>query len=253
VYKALITDLDGTAIAIASYGEDIDTATVAAVTAAIAAGKLIACATGREWADAEPVVRKLGLQANCIIEGGTRIVCAKNGTTIWQKAFETGGPARVLMQLHDITNQGMVMLSDDSKRYPLAELDTVPGDLRFIYLLGIPSDTAERLCDAINASPFEVAHMTPSWTGNSLLDVHVTHRAATKEHAIAIWQQIEKVSHNETIGLGDSGNDLPIFESSGLKVAVDNASLALKERADIIAPANDKQALKYVIDTYLLS
>jgi HAD superfamily hydrolase (TIGR01484 family) len=253
MYKALITDLDGTAIAIASYGSDIDDATILTVRTAISSGKLIACATGREWAEAEPVIRKLGLQANCIVEGGTRIVTAKSGTTIWQKAFVIGGPQRVLDTLHRLTDQGLVMVSDDAKRYRLTELDRVPANARFIYLLGIGIDTAEQICNTINTSKYEVAHITPSWHGNELIDVHITHRAATKEHAINIWQQIEEISRDETIGMGDSGNDLPIFESSGLKIAVDNASIALKERADIIAPASDQYALKYVIETYLLA
>ena len=53
--------------------------------------------------------------------------------------------------------------------------------------------------------------------------------------------------------MGDSGNDIPIFQSSGLKVAVGNATVGLKALADYIAPSVDQHALEHVIDRFLLS
>jgi len=63
MYKALITDLDGSAVHIGSYGEDIDEQTRAAVRLAQDTGYHIACATGRAWRTAKPVIDKLGLRS----------------------------------------------------------------------------------------------------------------------------------------------------------------------------------------------
>lgn len=52
--------------------------------------------------------------------------------------------------------------------------------------------------------------------------------------------------------MGDSGNDVPIFQSCGYKVAVGNATSTLKELADYIAPPVSKHALGHVIETVLL-
>ncbi len=253
MYSALITDLDGTVVALASNGVDIDEQTAQAVQAAIDNGKLITCATGREWEEAEPIIRKLGIVTPCIIEGGTRIVEPLSGRTVWQKAFETGGSERVLKILYSITDQGILMHSADRKRSPLALQTQLPSDnLRFIYLLAVSQEVAERICNQINQTDSaEVAHLTPSWYGNGFIDVHITHREATKEHAIAVWQKLYGLAPQDTVGMGDSGNDIPIFESCGLKVAVENATLALKSVADIIVPSYDQHALCYVLEKYL--
>jgi len=78
-------------------------------------------------------------------------------------------------------------------------------------LLGIPHDIATNVCNVINSQGYAVAHMTYSWDGEGFMDVHVTHTEATKEHAIKAWQKIESVTKAETIGMGDSGNDIPLF------------------------------------------
>lgn len=48
-YEAIITDLDGTAVAVSSDGSDVSEADIAAVRRAQNNGCKIACATGRPW------------------------------------------------------------------------------------------------------------------------------------------------------------------------------------------------------------
>ncbi len=86
-YCALVTDLDGSAVKLFSNGNDISNATIESVQKAIKHGKIIACATGRGWTYAESVIRKLGLQHPCVIEGGTRIIDPVTEKTLWQKGM----------------------------------------------------------------------------------------------------------------------------------------------------------------------
>lgn len=252
MYTALITDLDGTAVPIGSNGSDITPGTKQAIAKAIQAGKKLACATGREWEIAESVIKALGLEAPCIIEGGTRIVDPESGKTLWNKPLEKGTSTSILKIFKSQSSSGVVMHSQDVTHVPLALVDSVPSDLRFIYLLEVPERIAIAVSSAINARLTAVAHLTPCWQDSDLMDIHVTHPQATKEHAVRVWQQLENISQEETIGLGDSGNDIPIFLSSGFKVAVANATANLKELADYIAPRVDEGALKSVIEQYLL-
>ena len=96
MYRALITDLDGTAVAISSDGREIDEETREAVRQAQRRGFKLSCATGREWALAQPVIERLGIVSPCIIEGGTRIVEPDTGTPLWEKYMETGAPQAAL-------------------------------------------------------------------------------------------------------------------------------------------------------------
>lgn len=253
MYKALITDLDGTAVAIASNGDDIDNATKAAVQRAIAIGKRLTCATGRSWNSVKPIVDTLGFTAPCIIEGGTRIIDPLTEKTLWEKSLEPGVSAKILKVFKAQSETGVVMSSADTRGVPLASVQSVPKNLSFLYLLAVPEATAIKVSNYINAEGYAIAHNTPSWDGDGLIDVHVTHTEATKEHAIQVWQQLEGIEQAETIGVGDSGNDVPIFQSSGLKIAVGNATPDLKSLADYIAPAQNEHALMHVINKFLLN
>lgn len=92
-----------------------------------------------------------------------------------------------------------------------------------------------------------VAHITPSWRGEGYGDVHVTHRLADKEHAVKQWLSMMNITAAETVGMGDSGNDLPIFNAVGLKIAVGNATPELKLKSDFISPSQADGALEHVL------
>jgi HAD superfamily hydrolase (TIGR01484 family) len=252
MYKALITDLDGTAVMISSDGSDVDGKTRHAVKQAQQRGFKLTCATGREWELARPVIDSLGFVSPCIIEGGTRIVEPTTGKTLWEKYLDPDAPAAILDIFKRITESGLLMVSADKVRQPLHTVDGVPEKLRFIYLLAVREQVAIKVINTINVLRSTIAHMTPSWDGDGLVDIHVTHAEATKEHAIQVWQEMEHISKKETIGLGDSGNDLPIFQSAGLRVAVENARPELKELADYIAPSVHEDGLAHVIATFLM-
>jgi len=228
MYRALITDLDGTAIPISSDGSDIDATTHRAVAQAVARGYKIACATGRHWEITEPIVRRLGLVHPCIIEGGTRLVDAATGRTLWEKSFPPGVAQQLLAILHREVKAGQLMTSAANEIIRLEDTHSLPDGLRLLYLLALPEALATKLVNQI------------------------TDHEATKQHAIKAWQKLEGVTQSETIGMGDSGNDLPIFEASGLKVAVANATPDVKELADYIAPSVTDHALAHVIEKFML-
>jgi hydroxymethylpyrimidine pyrophosphatase-like HAD family hydrolase len=253
MYKALITDLDGTAIAVASFGDDIDLATQQAMSNAINQGFIVACATGRDWNMAEAVITKLGITAPCVIEGGSRIIDPITSNTLWEKSLEPGESLRVFKIFKQLTPDATLTTSADTPLRPMLEVDSVPNNLRYLYSLGVEVSVANQVQAVVNEGGKSIAHLTPSWMGNGLVDVHVTHIEATKAHAIKIWQARVKVTKAETIGMGDSGNDLPLLQASGLKIAVANASEEVMSMADYVAPAQDDHSLKHVIDKFLFN
>lgn len=59
------------------------------------------------------------------------------------------------------------------------------------------------------------------------------------------------VSHNETIGVGDSDNDNSLISAAGLGLATSNACDSLKENADEIICSNEEHIAEYILKHYL--
>ncbi len=252
MYKALITDLDGTAVKVASDGTDVDERTTKAIMSASRLGLYVSCATGRDWELAAPVIKRLGFSGMCIIEGGTRIVNALDGAVVWEKFFDTTTPAEVLKIFKAVPTEGLFMSSTYKHNPKINNVKRVSNRQRYMYLLNVDESVAIAMAKALNELPDVVAHLTPSWMGGLRYDIHATHSEASKEHAIKEWLKLVNIDKNEAIGMGDSGNDLPIFEAVGFKVAVSNATPEVLAQADYIAPAASDHALEHVIHKFLM-
>lgn len=252
MYKALITDLDGTAIPLSSTGADIPESTKSAIQVALQSGMKITCATGRQWKLAKPVISSLGLISPCIIEGGTRIIDPITEQTIWEKSFETGESFKLLKIIKAESKAGLLMDSFDTSYRDINAVQSVPDVLRFLFLLNVEQHIADTISHRVASETNAIAHSTLSWFGNGLVDIHITHPEATKQHAIEVWQDMEGISKDQTIGMGDSGNDVPIFLASGYRVAVGNATLDLKSKADLVTKPITEDPLEYVINTILM-
>jgi hydroxymethylpyrimidine pyrophosphatase-like HAD family hydrolase len=85
-----------------------------------------------------------------------------------------------------------------------------------------------------------------------MIDVHITHAQATKQHSIQVLIESLGLDSSEVIGIGDSANDLPIFKATGHRIAMGNAEAILKGQADEIAPHVDDDGLAQIIEKYFL-
>ena len=60
------------------------------------------------------------------------------------------------------------------------------------------------------------------------------------------------IAKEEIACIGDSANDLPMFEAAGLKIAMGNAVPELKKKADIVTYSNHIDGAAKVIEQYIL-
>ena len=60
------------------------------------------------------------------------------------------------------------------------------------------------------------------------------------------------IAKEEIACIGDSANDLPMYEAAGLKIAMGNAVQELKKKADIVAYSNHIDGAAKVIEQYIL-
>lgn len=229
-YKAVIFDLDGTAMESAPNALPSDR-----LVAAIQRyrGRLaVACATGRNWPFGKNAIQKLQLWTPCIVSAGTQIVDPISGKVLWQETIghnETKAVFRVL------SNEPYHMdLNDDLPKEGMHVSDiTINRPLYLINIKTVPSLQADILVSQIQQVPnitcTKAISQTPGY-----FDLHITNKRATKEHAVKTLCTMLNLRKEEVVGVGDAHNDIHLFEAVGLRVAMGNAVPELKDAADLI-------------------
>ena len=78
--------------------------------------------------------------------------------------------------------------------------------------------------------------------------IEIISRRTGKGEALAALAKMIGTPIEETAGVGDSTNDLPLLETAGLGIAVSNAAPAVKEASDLVICSCDEHAIAYIAD-----
>lgn len=232
-YKAVVFDLDGTAVDSPTH-KQASPRLKQAVRTLSEKGVRLCAATGRPESFAEPVLTSLGLHDPAIVAAGTRIVDPSNGIELWRCNMTESQVRNVVDALSDI--QYGVLWNEfneadySNKGWNLEQFRDYENTY-YINVCFIPSDEALAVVSRVTSIEGLAVILVESQTQGSK-DIHITSRAATKEHAIYELEKILGVDKGTMIGVGDGHNDLHLFNAVGHKVAMGNAVDELKECAD---------------------
>ena len=198
---------------------------------------------------AAPVLKALGLTDPCIIAGGTVILDPQTLLAI----KKTNIPQAALEPLITFGHQSRygVFLRDEQvlpgSPIPLRD------DIEYFYLDQIPKTEVLTAEHAVDFHPRCDPFGRPDWENkDSVYCLNVTNKHATKQHAVSAVLELLGVPQAASIGIGDGDNDLHLFSSVGLRIAMGNAQPLLKKAADFIAPSIDEDGLADVIEQYAL-
>jgi 5-amino-6-(5-phospho-D-ribitylamino)uracil phosphatase len=246
-YKALIFDLDGTAIPNRRDGMP-SRKVIQAVKKAVK-NIHVSAASGRSIVLARPIITMLGLVDPCILSGGTEIMVPQTEKVLWEE-FIPGESAR---QIFDITHQYPYrVVYSTSEQYALDyKKERVKGEVKVVYIHAVRDEHQHKMMQLLHEIEDIVTHPVSSWEKGTY-DLHITSPNATKKHALHKLQQILGVTKKETIVVGDSNNDIPLFEGAGFRVAMGNGTDKLKEQADYITASVDNDGLAEVIEKFIL-
>lgn len=245
-YKLLILDIDG--VLVKSKDAPVSDAVVQAVISANQRVAISLC-TGRTQTDAQRIIDVLNLRESYhVIESGAKVLNSRGEEE----------------NVKSISIEDAHWIIDIAKNTPAGygycvngkweEDATVIGG-RQVTTVSLHSHSQRQtklILEAITpvSEKYHVA-VGSHWQipeGNFIL---ITHKEATKGSAISYVQERLGITKEETIGVGDMPNDLPIFERSGLKIAVGNADGMLKKKADEVVPSIDEDGVAYVINKYI--
>ena len=181
------------------------------------------------------------------------------------KVIEAVAQAKKIISVSIATARRISSLKEIFKTFSLKSPSIIMGDSPFydrqksfqinkcsvIYLRNPSHKIADKITEELKLIPDISYIFAISWI-KGWTDIHVTHKKATKKNAVQELMKILNVKKEEIIVVGDSFNDLPLFESAGFKVAMGNAEESLKAKADFIAPTVYEDGLAEVIEKFIL-
>ena len=126
------------------------------------------------------------------------------------------------------------------------ELNILPMsayDGRPIYKIVFMCTEAEQLQPARDALEADFKFVVQDVAAHQCLNGELINRSFDKGRGVRIVAQVCGIPIEDTIGFGDSMNDLEMIETVGTSVCMDNGSPKLKELSDIVCPAVDADGL----------
>ena len=81
----------------------------------------------------------------------------------------------------------------------------------------------------------------------------ITHPLANKGVALSEIARLLGVPLAEIAVIGDGGNDVAMFERSGLSIAMDNASPAVQRAANFVTDSNHDDGFANAVERFILS
>lgn len=89
-------------------------------------------------------------------------------------------------------------------------------------------------------------------TYSSPVYLEVTNAQANKGTALQSLAQYLNIPLERVLVIGDSPNDISMFQVAGTAIAMGNATLAVKEAAHRVAPSNDQEGVAWVLRELVL-
>lgn len=242
-YQAIIFDIDGTAVPNSEDGVP----SPKLIQAVRNAQKIIpvSVATGRPWYLAKPIVEKLGITSLCVLSGGSQIIDPKAQKIVWEKLLSLEQVEKIIDICRPLNLE--IYFSDETDPRDLKKEVVVDQKEKIIWIVNLTKeqtgDLEIRLSVVLNIQ----THIVPDWIEGRFA-LTINHSEATKKDALKVLFEMLKVDPATVMAVGDSGNDLPLFEMAGYKVAMGNATADLKEKADYITDSVDEDGLAKVIE-----
>lgn len=267
--KAVFMDLDNTLL---DSKKQVSAGNRETLTAAASQGNYMILCSGRPLSTALPLVRDLGLDQTenyIICYNGALVYNVKRMTPVFQKPMQLADvriifaeSERLGLHCHTYDSRGLLTRSMDREtKY-------------YMSVTGITQRTVPNLPEGLTEPPYKVLTMDLDHTGaldtlksrvrNSLGDRVNTFYSCPEflEFAAAGIDKgtgIQRLCNviglplKDTIGIGDSENDLPMLNVTGISCCMANGTDACKEAADYITKNDcDHSGVAEVISKFVL-
>ena len=242
--KALALDLDGTVLG-ADERFSPDVAEAVRQAADVIHVSLV---TGRESESLLPFARELGLTAPQVGDNGALILDPASGETVWSAPMpiETAMPAVGL-----IVESGYMFMAthETGVVYDPENLDS--RELTRVTAFDLTEEDADSLVSW--ASRHEGLDAVKAYLPyNRLWSVNFTRSGVNKGTGLRALCSLLNIEPSEFAAVGDSFNDIPMFEVAGLPIAMGGAPSELLKLAHHKVGSVEQDGLVEAIERYVL-
>ncbi len=255
--KIFFLDLDNTTL---KDDGSVPEGNAAAISEALDMGDYVAIATGRPSVSAKPIAESLGmLRENCflIAFNGAVIYDLKSGELLRDLRmpdeyasylFSEAEKYGIYMQAYDDEGFLTSKICPESEFYHdmIGTPYRVVPDLYSQKIYHTPKVLSLALDDREPLRRFRQDHLAwedgkcISYFSNPMM-LEYSYIKATKASGIAFFEKYLDIPHNNTIAVGDAGNDIPMIEAAGIGVVMKNASDSVKEYADYVTKRDNNE------------
>lgn len=266
MYKIIAVDMDGTLL---RQDKKISERTQRAIAKAVKKGAKVVLATGRPYEGVQRYLEELDLTSEndyVISFNGSLVQNNKTKEIIKWNILKGQDLHRLYkiskelnVNIHAFTKEGCVTpvmskysrLEGEINDIPVIvkEYDTISDEEDIIKIMMV--DEPEKLDRAIQSMPKEVyedytvVRSTPYF-------LEFLHKRANKGEGLKALTRHLNISRDETIAIGDAGNDTHMIKYAGLGVAMGNAFPEVKEISDYITASNNDDGVAKVIEKFIL-
>lgn len=262
-YKMLVLDIDETLL---PSSQVISRANLDAVHDAQGAGVFVTVATGRGFLGSKRVIDELGIKGGVINYSGALITDTVTGGVLHVDEIEPQLVCELLstareLGVHSHLYQGDAIIYE--RPHPYAD--------RYKRVLGLEghedADAAKKLWKNVPkvlyiTEPERIPEMLPMLRERfgSRLEIALSSPGfiefnapgSHKGTAVKWLARHMGIDIGDVIAMGDNTLDIDMIKCAGLGVAVANGAEEVKRAADVIAPACEDDAVKWVIGNYIL-
>lgn len=251
-YKALFLDVDGTIVSYDKPMQENLPSHIVKKSIQEASQKLTVCfATGRPFFLMEHILEDLEInEGYLVINDGGQVIDLKTKNVLYERLMEKVDMTDVIEILREQKIDFFVNDNEQEREYTPEYKPKKPYNI-FAPLI-YTEEKIDKAIKKISGLSSVKANKTHGGQ-NKQFGMVISHAEATKMHGIFEVQKLLNVKREETIGVGDSGNDFPLLMACGLKIAMGNAMPALKDIADEVAPSVDIDGVSWVINKHILS
>ena len=247
--RLLALDMDGTCL---NGRSRMTEETIRTIRKAADAGIIIVPTSGRPLTCLPyQMTQEKGLYRYTITSNGAQVVDLEEKKTLFRMLMKR---ERVVQFLRECEGLNVVRMTHIQHRYVMeGPLMEVAG--RIVYGRDVDGirrvNDMEAFVEKIHYDIEEVqVYFFSGRTGSKYVEIFAKNTSkGTALNALASRLGIAK---EEIACIGDSANDLPMFEAAGLKIAMGNAVPELKKKADIVTYSNHIDGAAKAIEQYIL-